>query len=128
MLQKRWNIKEIDDDFAVETLAESLNIPETLARCLVLRDIKSFNEAKHFFRTSLEYLHDPFKMDGMEQASERLITALTENELITIYGDYDVDGTCATSILYLFLRELDANVGFYIPRRLTESTRTLACS
>jgi single-stranded-DNA-specific exonuclease len=120
MLQKRWKIKEIKDDFAVETLAESLNISETLARLLVLRNLKSFNEAKLFFRPSLEYLHDPFLMDGMEIATHRLIKALTENELITIYGDYDVDGTCATSLLYLFLKALDANVGFYIPKRLTE--------
>ncbi len=120
MLQKRWNIKEKKDDFAVETLAESLNISETLARLLVQRNIKSFNEAKLFFRPSLEYLHDPFLMDGMETATHRLIKALTENEKITIYGDYDVDGTCATSVLYLFLKALDANVGFYIPKRLTE--------
>jgi single-stranded-DNA-specific exonuclease len=120
MLQKRWNIKEIKDDFAVETLAESLNISETLARLLVQRNILSFDEAKLFLRPSLEYLHDPFLMDGMEIATHRLITALTENEQITIYGDYDVDGTCATSVLYLFLKALDANVGFYIPKRLTE--------
>ncbi len=120
MLQKRWNIKEKKDDFTVETLAESLNISEILARLLVQRNIKSFNEAKLFFRPSLEYLHDPFLMDGMETATHRLIKALTENEKITIYGDYDVDGTCATSVLYLFLKALDANVGFYIPKRLTE--------
>jgi len=120
MLQKRWNIKEIKDDFAVETLAESLNISKILAQLLVQRNIQSFNEAKLFFRPSLEYLHDPFLMDGMETATHRLIKALTENELITIYGDYDVDGTCATSVLYLFLKALDANVGFYIPKRLTE--------
>lgn len=59
-------------------------------------------------------------MDGMERATSRLIKALTENELITIYGDYDVDGTCSTAILYLFLKELDANVEYYIPKRLTE--------
>ena len=120
MLQKRWNIKQLKDDFAVETLAESLNISGTLARLLVQRNIKSFNEAKLYFRPSLKYLHDPFLMDGMETATQRLIKALTENELITIYGDYDVDGTCATSVLYLFFKALGANVGFYIPKRLTE--------
>ena len=56
----------------------------------------------------------------MEPATHRLIQALTENQLITIYGDYDVDGTCATAILYLFLKSLDANVGFHIPKRLIE--------
>ena len=120
MMEKRWNIKEVEDVFAVETLAGSLNIFEVLARLLVERGIKSYNDAKKFFRPSLDSLYDPFLMDGMETATDRLIQALTENQLITVYGDYDVDGTCATAILYLFLKELDANVEFYIPKRLSE--------
>ena len=119
-MEKRWNIKEVEDVFAVETLASSLNIFEVLARLLVERGIKSYNDAKKFFRPSLDSLYDPFLMDGMETATDRLIQALTENQLITVYGDYDVDGTCATAILYLFLKELDANVEFYIPKRLSE--------
>ncbi|MEJ2505837.1 MAG: single-stranded-DNA-specific exonuclease RecJ [Ignavibacteriaceae bacterium] len=119
-MEKRWNIKEIEDGFAVETLADSLKIYEVLARLLVERGIKSYNDAKKFFRPSLDSLYDPFLMDGMETATYRLIQALTENQLITVYGDYDVDGTCATAILYLFLKELDANVDFYIPKRLSE--------
>lgn len=120
MLNKRWNTKEYKDDSVVSSLAELLNISKILALLLVERDIKTFDDAKHFFRPSLESFHDPFLMDGMETATHRLIKALTQNELITIYGDYDVDGTCATAILYLFLKELDANVEFYIPKRLTE--------
>ncbi len=120
MMEKRWNIKEIEDGFAVETLADSLKIYEVLAHLLVERGIKSYNDAKKFFRPSLDSLYDPFLMNGMETATYRLIQALTENQLITIYGDYDVDGTCATAILYLFLKELDANVDFYIPKRLSE--------
>ena len=120
MLEKVWNIKEVQDELAVEELADSLNISKVLARLLVERDIKTFNEAKTFFRPTTDSLHDPFLMDGMEAATYRLIQALTENQLITIYGDYDVDGTCATAILYMFLKELDANVEFYIPKRLTE--------
>ena len=120
MMEKRWNIKEIEDGFAVETLADSLKIYEVLARLLVERGIKSYNDAKKFFRPSLDSLYDPFLMDGMETGTYRLIQALTENQLITVYGDYDVDGTCATAILYLFLKELDANVDFYIPKRLSE--------
>ena len=104
MMEKRWNIKEIEDGFAVETLADSLKIYEVLARLLVERGIKSYNDAKKFFRPSLDSLYDPFLMDGMETGTYRLIQALTENQLITVYGDYDVDGTCATAILYLFLR------------------------
>ena len=120
MLKKRWTIREIEDTYSVKTLSDSLNISEILARLLVLRNIKNFSEARAFFRPSLDSLHNPFLMNGMEEATSRVIQALTENQLICIYGDYDVDGTCATALLYLFLKELDANVDFYIPKRLTE--------
>ncbi|HSD63378.1 MAG TPA: DHH family phosphoesterase, partial [Ignavibacteriaceae bacterium] len=120
MPEKRWKIRETSDDYVIRSLADSLNISEVLAKLLVLRDIRTFVQAKNFFRPSLESLYNPFLMDGMEPATTRLIHALTENELITIYGDYDVDGTCSTAILYLFLKELDANVEYYIPKRLTE--------
>jgi single-stranded-DNA-specific exonuclease len=120
MPEKRWKIREIKDDYVVQSLADSLNISEVLAKLLVLRNIRTFIQAKNFFRPSKDSLHDPFLMDGMEQATSRIFKALTENELITIYGDYDVDGTCSTAILYLFLKELDANVEYYIPKRLTE--------
>lgn len=120
MLKKRWKIKEVEDAYVVKSLAENLNISEVLSSLLILRNIKNFNQAKTFFRPSLDLLNDPFKMDGMEAATYRLIKALTENQLICIYGDYDVDGTCSTALLYLFLKELGANVDFYIPQRLTE--------
>jgi single-stranded-DNA-specific exonuclease len=120
MLKCRWKLHEIQDDFTVKSLADALNISEVLARLLVIRNIKSFLEAKAFFRPSIDSLNDPFLMDGMDTATMRVITALTENQKICIYGDYDVDGTCSTAILYLFLKELDANVEFYIPKRLTE--------
>ena len=120
MLKYRWKLHEIQDDFTVKSLADALNISEVLARLLVIRDIKNFIEAKTFFRPSIDSLHDPLLMDGMDTATMRVINALTENQKICIYGDYDVDGTCSTAILYLFLKELDANVEFYIPKRLTE--------
>jgi single-stranded-DNA-specific exonuclease len=120
MLQKRWKIKEIDDDYAIKSLADSLNISEVLSRLLILRNIKNFSQARFFFRPALDSLYDPFLMDGMEKATSRVIKALTENQLITVYGDYDVDGTCSTALMYMFLKELGANVEFYIPRRLTE--------
>jgi single-stranded-DNA-specific exonuclease len=120
MVQNRWIIKEIKDEFSVQVLADSLNISEILARLLVLRNISNFNDARQFFRPSLDFLHDPFLMDQMEQATTRVIEALTENQKICIYGDYDVDGTCSTALLYMFLKELGANVEFYIPKRLEE--------
>ena len=120
MPKKVWKIKPQPDEFTVKSLVESLNISETLARLLVLRDIKNYQQAKAFFRPSLDSLPDTFLMNGMECATTRVITAITENELICIYGDYDVDGTCATALLYMFLKELGAQVDFYIPKRLTE--------
>jgi single-stranded-DNA-specific exonuclease len=120
MGRKRWKIKDVSDELSVQRLADSLNISPILARLLVLRNIMTFNEARQFFRPSLDSLHDPFLMDQMEAATTRVITALTENQKICIYGDYDVDGTCATALLYMFLKELYANVEFYIPRRLEE--------
>ena len=120
MPNKVWKIKPQADEFTVTSLAESLNISETLARLLVLRNITNYQQAKAFFRPTLDSIHDPFLMDGMETATSRVIKAITENELICIYGDYDVDGTCATGLMYMFLKELGANVEFYIPKRLTE--------
>lgn len=120
MINKIWKIKEVEDTFTIKTLSESLNISEPLAKLLVQRNIKTFSQAKNFFRPSIESLFDPFLMDGMEVATRRVIEAITNNQLIFIYGDYDVDGICATSLLFLFLKELNANVDFYIPKRLEE--------
>lgn len=120
MLQKRWTLKETNHDFAVSALADSLNIPEVLSGLLVQRGVNNFYDAKKFFRPSLDFLYDPFLMNGMEEATSRVIKAITENELICVYGDYDVDGICATALLYMFLKELDAKIEFYIPQRLIE--------
>ena len=120
MLEKRWKIKEIADEYAVKSLADSLNFSEVLAGLLIHRNINNFSQSKSFFRPTIESLHDPFLMDGMETATSRVIKALTENQPICIYGDYDVDGTCSTALLYMFLKELGANVEYYIPKRLTE--------
>lgn len=120
MLNKRWKIREVEDDKSLKALADSLNISEVLAKLLFLREIKTFSQAKYFFRPTIESLHNPFLMHGMESAAKRVILALTENQPICIYGDYDVDGTCSTALLYMFLKKLGANVDFYIPRRLNE--------
>src|SRR5690554_1025621 len=120
MAKTRWKLQEIQDEYAVKSLADSPNISDILARLLILRNIRNFNQAKAFFRPSIDSLYNPFLMDGMDTATMRIIKAITENEKICIFGDYDVDGTCATALLYLFLKELEANVDFYIPKRLTE--------
>lgn len=120
MLKKRWTLKEQADEKLVLALADSLNISNILSNMLIKRNITNFYEAKAFFRPTIEMLHDPFLMDGMEAASKRVIKAITGNERICVYGDYDVDGTCSAALMTLFLSELGANVTTYIPNRITE--------
>lgn len=120
MLKKRWTIKEPGDEKSILALADSLNISSVLASLLIHRNITNFFEAKTFFRPEIEAIYDPFLMDGMEEASLRVINAITNNEKICVYGDYDVDGTCSAALLYMYLKELGANVETYIPNRLTE--------
>ena len=120
MVKKKWTLKDPPDKSSVLALADSLNISTILAELLIQRDVTNFFEAKKYFRPSLESIHDPYLMHDMEKAATRVIDAITNNEKICVYGDYDVDGTCSASLMYLFLKELDANVYVYIPQRLTE--------
>jgi len=120
MLKKQWTFKEEVDENLVKYLADSLNVSVVLAKLLILRNVNTFQEARKFFRPSLEELYDPFLMDGMKEASSRVISAITNNQKIAIYGDYDVDGTCSTALMYLFLKELGADVAFFVPNRLTD--------
>jgi len=120
MQTKSWKVKETADDKSVLTLSDSLSVTSVIANLLLQRGITNFFEAKSFFRPSLESLHDPFLMNGMHEATQRVIQALTTNEKICVYGDYDVDGTCSAALMYLFLKELGAKVETYIPNRITE--------
>jgi single-stranded-DNA-specific exonuclease len=119
-LKYRWIISTISDEHAVQKLAQAISVSPTIARILVARGVKTFEEAKQFFRPSLADLHDPFLMDGMDKAVERAMRALEAGEKMAIYGDYDVDGTNSAAMLYLFFKELGADVDFYIPDRFTE--------
>ncbi|MBU0561876.1 MAG: single-stranded-DNA-specific exonuclease RecJ [Bacteroidetes bacterium] len=120
MLKKRWKIKEAGTEQDILALSDSLNISVILAKLLIQRGVNNFFEAKTFFRPELDTLIDPYLMDGMEAASHRVIEAITCNQKITVYGDYDVDGTCSASLMFLFLKEMGANAEVYIPKRLTE--------
>lgn len=104
----------------IEKLALELNINHVLANLLIQRDIKTFDQAKAFFRPSLDDLHDPFLMKDMDKAVERLDKAIQNGEHILIYGDYDVDGTTSVSLVYAFLRKIYSKVDYYIPDRYTE--------
>src|SRR5512145_1529650 len=87
-------------------LAQELSVPPIIARVMLNRGIDSHAAALSFFRTNLEHMHDPFLMADMTTAVERLAQALAQREKILIYGDYDVDGTTATALMRLVLREL----------------------
>ncbi len=109
------------DELAVaKKLSDELNISSTLANLLVQRGIDTVEKTRIFFHPSLEDLENPFLMDGMQRAVERVVRAVTNCEKIIIYGDYDVDGTNGTALLLLFLKHVGAHVSYYIPDRIKE--------
>lgn len=103
-----------------DQLANELSISPVLAQLLVQREIKTFDQARAFFRPSLADLHDPFLMADMDRAVSRLNTAMQNNEKILVYGDYDVDGTTSVSLVYKYLAKFYSNLDFYIPDRYSE--------
>ena len=116
----RWKIKDKADAEKVNELSQSLDIDPILGNLLVQRGIDSFDKAKKFFRPSLDDLHDPFLMKDMQKAVLRIEKAIEEAENILIYGDYDVDGTTAVSLVYDYLLMHYKNVATYIPDRYEE--------
>jgi len=120
-MQKRWVLKERGNPEKVAALSAELGIGPVLAELLVQRDVNTFEEAKDFFRPTLDQLHDPFLMKDMDKAVERVLLAINNKEKILVYGDYDVDGTTAVSLVYTFLREIGHDaVDYYIPDRYSE--------
>lgn len=105
---------------AAKALSRELGISPILCRLLQERGIKTAAEAKHFFRPQLSELHDPFLMNDMEKAVERLNRAMGRKERVMIYGDYDVDGTTAVSLVYKFLQQFYSNIDYYILDRYEE--------
>lgn len=119
-MEKRWVEKQADPEL-VDSLRESLGLKTSIVpRLLVQRGIDSFEEAKDFFRPSLDHLHDPFLMKDMDKAVERLEKAFYNKERILIYGDYDVDGTTAVSVMISFLSKIYDQFEYYIPNRYKE--------
>ena len=104
----------------VGRLSAEVGIDRVLAELLVRRGVETFEQARAFFRPSLQNLHDPFLMKDMDKAVERLHKAISESEKILVYGDYDVDGTTAVSLVYSFIKRYSDNVDFYIPDRYDE--------
>jgi single-stranded-DNA-specific exonuclease len=119
-MEKRWVLMPTGNSETIHKLAGELNIHPILAQLLVQRGVNTFDEAKHFFRPSLSDLHDPFLMKDMDKAVERISNAILNKEKILVYGDYDVDGTTAVSLVYTFLHNQYVNVEYYIPDRYKE--------
>src|SRR3954467_14053428 len=111
-MQKRWKIKSADKA-EVSALYDSLKINSAICKILVRRNIKTFEEARSYFRPQLSGLHDPWLMKDMDLAVERIQSAISTNEKILIFGDYDVDGTTAVSCMYCFLKKIYSNIDFY---------------
>ena len=118
-LEKRWLIEETDSEI-VNQLSQSLKINKKLCHLLVARGIKSFEEARDFFRPNYSLLHDPYLMKDMDKAIQRIEKAISKNEKILVFGDYDVDGTTAVSLVFSFLQSIYSNIGYYIPDRYKE--------
>ncbi|MEN8125762.1 MAG: single-stranded-DNA-specific exonuclease RecJ [Bacteroidota bacterium] len=116
----RWNILQSPESEKIQYLANELNIDINLAKILVQRNIENFDQAKQFFRSSLNDLHDPYLMKDMDKAVLRIETAIKKKENILIYGDYDVDGTTAVSLVSSYLSTDYNKVATYIPDRYDE--------
>jgi len=119
-MEKTWKVKEQGNPIVVRQLSQELGIDSVLANLLAQRGIDSYDKAREFFRPDLSMLHDPFLMNDMDKAVERLHKAVETGEKILIYGDYDVDGTTAVSLVYSFLRHHTDKIEYYIPDRYDE--------
>src|SRR5690554_1287243 len=116
----RWVYAQPEQEKLLPLLQQELGVPGTIAHLLAIRGINTFDDAKYFFRATIKLLHDPFLMKDMDTGAERLASAIKNNEKVLVYGDYDVDGTTATSCVFTFLKRFGLEVDYYIPHRFKE--------
>jgi len=116
----RWTLKTRPSQDKIKHLAQALNVEDFVATLLIQRGIETFEDAKNFFRPSLEHLHDPFLMKDMDKAVSRIELAIENQERILVFGDYDVDGTTAVSLVSAYLKSHYPNIATYIPDRYLE--------
>ncbi|MGS2762463.1 single-stranded-DNA-specific exonuclease RecJ [Sinomicrobium sp. M5D2P9] len=116
----RWTIKPQPDTEKTRQLAASLGVAPIIATLLIQRNIGTFEEARRFFRPSLNHLHDPFLMRDMDKAVHRIEQAVKDGENILVYGDYDVDGTTSVALMSSYLHSFYPHVATYIPDRYEE--------
>jgi single-stranded-DNA-specific exonuclease len=116
----RWTLKPKPSEDKIKHLAQALNVEDFVATLLIQRGIETFEDAKNFFRPSLEHLHDPYLMKDMDKAVTRIEQAIANQENILVFGDYDVDGTTAVSLVSSYLKSHYPNIATYIPDRYDE--------
>src|SRR5690348_11072538 len=114
-MNNRWIVKQKPPEEEIVNIIAEIKVSEPVGDMLLQRGVHSFEEAKNYFRPSLELLHDPFLMKDMDKAINRLVEAIYNHEKIVVYGDYDVDGTTSVALFYGFLRTFYSNLLFYIP-------------
>ncbi|MGB1018155.1 MAG: single-stranded-DNA-specific exonuclease RecJ [Chitinophagales bacterium] len=119
MTNYRWKIKAFEQS-KVNNLHQVLGVNTTICQLLVQRGFECFDDSKNFFRMTLDQLHNPFQMLGMEKAVLRIQEAIETNQKILIYGDYDVDGTTSVALVYSFIAQFYTNIDYYIPDRNNE--------
>ncbi len=120
VMEYRWRAKPLPNQEQVLQLSESIRVNPYISTILVQRGIDTYEKAEKFFRPKLEDLHNPFEMKDMDVAIKRIQTAVTNQEGILVYGDYDVDGTTAVSIVYSYFKSFNQNIEYYIPDRYKE--------
>ncbi|SVB95125.1 uncharacterized protein METZ01_LOCUS247979, partial [marine metagenome] len=119
MIEPKWKLKDVDEK-SVLNIADTFNLPQTIARVMSVRGIDSRENSRTFFYPDIDQLHDPFLMRDMGKSVDRLLIAVENKETILVYGDYDVDGTTSAAFLTLFFRTLDVDIHYYIPSREKE--------
>ena len=120
VMEYRWRAKPLPNQEQVLQLSESIRVNPYISTILVQRGIDTYEKAEKFFRPKLEDLHNPFEMKDMDVAIKRIQTAVTNQEGILVYGDYDVDGTTAVSIVYSYFKSFNQNIEYYITDRYKE--------
>ena len=116
----RWTLKSKPEKEQVQKLQNELQVDETIATLLIQRGVETYEQARTFFRPSLSDLHNPYLMKDMDKAVSRVEKAIENGENILIFGDYDVDGTTAVSLVSSYLKSFYPNVATYIPDRYDE--------
>ncbi len=122
-MEKKWIVEDsqsVNHTEFKQEIIQHFKCPDLIADLLIRKNLQSIEEIELFFHPQIEQMHDPFLFHDMDKAIDRILKAIEQQEKITIYGDYDVDGTTATSLLYLGLKRLHAIIDYYIPHRMID--------